>query len=320
MSKLTGQPTSKITIVGSGYVGATTAFALIYSGLVNELVLIDVDRPRAEAESLDLSHAASLGPPLRIRAGEPSDSRDSDIIIFTAGATQKPGETRLDLVQRNTAIVHQALPALVEQCPEAIFLMVTNPVDILTHVAWKVSGLPSSQIIGSGTVLDSARFRYLLAAYLRLDPRNVHAHVIGEHGDTEVPVWSTANIAGAGLEDYFMLDKAGNQADFKAEAGAKVREAAYEIIEGKGATAYGAAAALRRICEAILRDEQAVLTVSSMVQGQNGIDREVHLSLPCVVGRGGRERVLPLPMDAEERAALLRSAETLRKVLDEIGF
>lgn len=313
-------PPVKITIVGAGYVGATTAFTLMHSGLVSDLVLLDINRARAEGEAMDLSHAASLGFPLRISAGEVADTRNSVIIIFAAGANQKPGETRLDLVHHNVEIVRQALPPVLEHSPGAIVLMVTNPVDVLTYVAWKISGLPPSRVFGSGTVLDSARFRHLLANYLRLDPRNIHAYVIGEHGDTEVPVWSRANVAGVELENYFLQNGPPHPLAVKEEINRQVKEAAYAIIERKGATAYGVAVALRRICEAVLRDENAVLSVSGLVWGIYGIEEDVCLSLPSVVNRGGRDRVVVIPLDSQERAALQHSARTLNQVLRQVGF
>ncbi|MDN5348017.1 MAG: L-lactate dehydrogenase [Clostridia bacterium] len=308
----------KVVIVGAGYVGATTAFALLRSGLVTELVLVDKNRAKAEGEAMDLSHAASLGPPVKIYAGGTAECAGARIIIFAAGANQRPGETRLDLVHRNTAIVREALPPIVASCPDAVIIMVTNPVDILTYVAWKISGLPVERVLGSGTVLDSARFRHLISRYLRVDPRNVHAYVIGEHGDTEVPVWSRANIAGVELEDFLALDGTPNLEAFKVETTHQVREAAYEIIERKGATAYGVAVALNRICESILRDENSVLTVSSLVQGLYGIEDEVCLSLPCLINKKGRHKILAVPLDSSERAALRHSARTLREVIEQL--
>jgi L-lactate dehydrogenase len=317
-----GQTPIKISIVGAGYVGASAAFALVQSGLVRELVLIDPRRETLEGEVLDLSHAASLGSPITITAGETADSAGSRIVIFTAGAKQVAGETRLALAERNTAILRQTLPGLVRYCPEAILLIVTNPVDILTYIAWKLTGLPQERVIGSGTVLDSARFRYLLATYLHIDPRNIHAHIIGEHGDSEVPVWSTAHVGGSRIDD-FIKPGSGDAAElegFKQEIGRRVISAAYEIIQRKGATAYGIALALKRICSAILKDENSVLTVSGVVRQMYGIDEEVCLSLPSLVNGSGRDHVLSTPLSAGEEQALQESARALRQVLRHLGF
>ncbi|MDN5344554.1 MAG: L-lactate dehydrogenase, partial [Clostridia bacterium] len=239
----------RVAIIGTGYVGASTAFALLFSPIVKELVLVDIDHKRAEGEAMDLAHAATLIRPVKIQAGGPADCAGARIIIFTAGANQQPGETRLDLVHRNTAILREALPPLLRHCPDALILMVANPVDILTYTAWKLSGLPENRVLGSGTVLDSARFRHLLSRRLHVDPRNIHAYVIGEHGDTEVPVWSLANVAGVGLEEFYRLDGTTEEEASRNEISRQVREAAYEIIKRKGATSYGVALAFSRITE-----------------------------------------------------------------------
>lgn len=312
------QGTAKVAIIGAGFVGSSTAFALLFSGLVGEIVLVDINKLKAEGEALDLSHAATLIRPVKFQAGEIKDCAGAHIIIFTAGANQKPGETRLDLAQRNTRIVQETLPELIKYCPEAIILMVTNPVDVLTYVAWKISGLPPTRVLGSGTVLDSARFRHLLSLKAEIDPRNIHAYVIGEHGDTEVLLFSLSNIAGIGLDEFPLLDSKTDRDIFKVEISHQVREAAYEIIQRKGYTSYGVALALTRITEAILRDEKRVLTVSSVIHDLYDIKQEVALSLPCVVGQKGRIKVLPLSLAPGERLALQHSAETLRRVIDEL--
>lgn len=310
--------TGKVAIIGTGFVGTSTAFALLFSGVVGEIVLVDINKAKAEGEALDLSHAATLIRPVKIRAGEPADCAGSRVIIFTAGANQRPGETRLDLVHRNAAIVREALPEIISHCPQAVILMVTNPVDVLTYVAWKVSGLPPSRVLGSGTVLDSARFRHLLSLKLGVDPRNIHGYVIGEHGDTEVLLFSLTNIAGIGLDEFPLPETLRDRDLFKVEISHQVREAAYEIIQRKGYTSYGVALALTRITEAILHNEKRVLTVSSVIKGLYGLREEIAVSLPCIVGREGRLGVLPLPLAPGERLALQHSAETLRRVIEEL--
>ncbi|WP_258359627.1 L-lactate dehydrogenase [Moorella sulfitireducens (nom. illeg.)] len=309
------QGPTKVAIIGAGYVGASTAFALLFSPIVKEIVLVDINRARAEGEAMDLAHAATLIRPVRIYAGEPVDCSGARIIIFAAGANQQPGETRLDLVHRNTAIVREVLPPFLQHCPDALILMVANPVDILTYVAWKISGLPENKVLGAGTVLDSARFRHLLSRHLYVDPRNIHAYVIGEHGDTEVPVWSLANVAGVDLEEFYLLDGTTEEEAFRSEISRQVREAAYAIIERKGATAYGVALALSRITESILRDEKSVLTISSVIRGLYGLEGEVALSLPCLVGSQGREKILAIPLGNGELAALRHSATTLQEII-----
>lgn len=308
----------KVAIIGAGHVGASTAFALLFSPLVKEIVLVDKNQAKAEGEAMDLAHAASLVRPVNIRAGDAAECAGARIIIFTAGANQQPGQTRLDLVQRNTAIVREALPPLLHYCPEAILIMVSNPVDILTYVAWKISRLPEHRVLGSGTVLDSARFRHLLSCQLHFDTRNIHAYVIGEHGDTEVPVWSLANVAGVDLEKFYLLDGTREEHNFRAEVTRQVRNAAYNIIERKGVTSYGVALALSRITKSILRDEHSVLTVASVIRHLYGIDGEVALSLPCLISRRGREKVIAIPLDEKEKSELLHSAATLQQVIKQL--
>ncbi|MGI9950928.1 L-lactate dehydrogenase [Moorellaceae bacterium AZ2] len=312
------QGTAKVAVIGTGFVGTSTAFALIFSGVVGEIVLVDVNKAKAEGEAIDLSHAATLIRPVKIRAGELRDCAGSQVIIFAAGANQRPGETRLDLVHRNARIVRETLPEIVQYCPRAIILMVTNPVDILTYVAWKVSGLPPSRVLGSGTVLDSARFRHLLSLKLGIDPRNIHGYVIGEHGDTEVLLFSLTNIAGIGLDEFPLPEPTKDRDLFKVEISHQVREAAYEIIQRKGYTSYGVALALTHITEAILRNEKRVLTVSSVIRDLYDLKEEIALSLPCIIGREGRLSVLPLPLAPGERLALQHSAETLDQIIKEL--
>jgi len=309
----------KVAVVGAGNVGATFAYALVLNGLVGEIVLIDIDRKRAEGEAMDINHAVPLSNPVRVWAGEYADCAGADVVVVTAGTAQRPGETRLDLVKRNAEIFGDVIPSITAHNETGILLIATNPVDVLSYVAWKVSGFPSRRVIGSGTVLDTARFRYLLSEHLDLDPRNVHAYVVGEHGDSEVPIWSLANVAGMRLEEYCRRTQCDVDSGVRDRISHQVRDAAYEVIERKGATYYAVGVALVRIVEAILRDQHTVLTVSNLVPGYYGIE-DVYLSLPAVVAREGVERVVELSLLDEEVKALEGCAEVLQGVLDQIAL
>lgn len=307
----------RIAIVGAGFVGATTAYALLISGLAAEIVLIDVERVKAEGEVMDLQHAAPLTHPTRIWAGDLSDCAGAAITVFAAGSGQKPGETRLDLVKRNTAILHAAMPEIAAVNPGGILLLATNPVDILTHEALSLSGLPSRNVIGSGTILDTARFRFLLSEHFKVDPRSIHAFIIGEHGDSEVPVWSLANIGGMGLRAYCEANGMVYNQNALDAIFLRTRQAAYEIIKRKKATYFAVAAGIIRIIEAILRDQHTVLSVSSRIEDYYGM-HNVCFSLPAIIGRDGVEQVLRLQIDRNEQLALQRSYEVLRKAIREI--
>lgn len=318
-SSLYNSPVHKIAIIGAGKVGTTFAYALILNGLAGEIVLIDVDKERTEGEVMDLSHAVPLSSPVRIWNGEYADCTGANIIVITAGASQRPGETRLDLLKRNTAIFRQILPQVLEYNRSAILLIATNPVDVLSYASWKLSGLDAARVIGSGTVLDTARFRSLISTRFNLDARNVHAFIIGEHGDSEVAVWSSANIAGVPMQDY--CRQIGNEicGDDRQRITDEVRNAAYEIIKRKGATYYAVGMGLARIVESILRDQNSVLSISSLVPGLYGIE-DVYLSLPTVLGQNGVERVLELNLDDSEMADLLHSAAVMRQVIDQLDI
>ena len=307
----------KCAVIGCGFVGSTVAFSLMQSALFSELVLIDIDLRKAEGEAEDLGHGVPFHAPMEIYAGDYDDLVDASLIIITAGAGQRPGETRLDLVEKNTRIFRSILSEIVRYNSDAILLVVTNPVDILTYETLRYSGFPESRVIGSGTVLDTARLKYLIGKELRVDFRNVHAFIIGEHGDSELPVWSSANISGVDLDHYCgsCMDGPGNAR--LRELFSEVKDSAYRIIEGKGATYYAIAESVRRIAEAIMRDEDTILPVSTLLTGQYGIS-DICLSLPCVVGAGGIHRVLEIPLNEEERARLHRSAETIRQVIDSV--
>jgi L-lactate dehydrogenase len=307
----------KVAVIGAGNVGATFAYTLVLSSLVGEIVLVDVNRQRAEGEAMDISHAVPLSNPVRVWAGDYADCAGADVVVVTAGSAQRPGETRLDLVKRNASIFGEIVPNISECNRTGILLVATNPVDVLSYVAWKLSGFPARRVIGSGTVLDTARFRYLLSEHLGVDARNVHAHVIGEHGDSEVPVWSLANVAGMRLDEYCRRERCDIDDDVRTRISQQVRDAAYEVIERKGATYYAVAVALVRIVESILRDQHSVLSVSNLVPSTYGID-DVYFSLPAVIGRHGVERVLNLSLDESEALALDRCAGVLHAVLDEL--
>ncbi len=308
----------KVVVVGAGAVGSTFAYTMMNSGVAGEIVLVDVDRERANAEAMDMNHGLFFAPPVAIRAGDYDDCAGAALVVITAGARQRPEESRLNLVQRNVAICKSIVQEVTARTRDALLLLVTNPVDVLTYVAQEVSGLPPHRVIGSGTVLDSARLRFLLSEHCLVDPRNVHAYVIGEHGDSEVAAWSMSHIAGVGLDQYCRscprecgtLDRTGL---FE-----RVRDSAYHVIESKGATYYGVSMALERIVEAILRNEHSVLTVSTRADGYYGL-RDVCLSLPAVVNRNGVERVIEAELREEELAALHRSAEVLKGVMGEVG-
>ena len=309
----------KVAIIGCGFVGSSSAFALMQSGLFSEMVLIDADVNRAEGEALDISHGLPFAKPMKIYAGSYEDIADAAIVIVTAGAGQKPGETRLDLVKKNVEIFKSIIPEIAKQDFNGILLIVANPVDILTYVAAKLSKLPQGRVFGSGTVLDSARLKYLLGEHLDVDNRSVHAFIIGEHGDSEIAAWSSANVSGIPLNDFCEM-----RGYFKHEESMKkileeVKNSAYEIIEKKHATYYGIAMSVRRICEAIIRDEKSILPVSSIQKGEYGIEN-VALSIPAIVGREGVEKVVPIKLSDTEKKELIKSAETLKNVLGTVEF
>lgn len=315
----TAQRPVRIVIIGTGNVGATTAFALLLNGMASEIVLIDANRARAEGEAMDLNHAMPFTRPARVRAGDYADCAGASIVILTAGVGQRQGETRLDLLKRNADVFQHIVPQVLEQTRDGILVVATNPVDVLTYAALQFSGLPTGRVIGSGTILDTARFRYLLSQQFRVDPRSVHGFIIGEHGDSEVPAWSLANIAGMKLADFCRLNDCSLDETVKEQIFRDTRNAAYEIISRKNATYYAIAAGLVRIVEAIVRDENSVLTVSSLIEGKYGLNR-VCLSVPTVVNRSGIARVLDIPLDAAEHRALEKSARVLRSALDSLGM
>lgn len=309
----------KVAVIGCGFVGSTTAYSLMQSKLFTDMVLIDVDTNRAEGEALDISHGIPYYSPMNIYAGTYEDLSDASIVIITAGANQKPGETRLDLVQKNVAIFKTIVPRIMEQGFDGIFLVVSNPVDILTQVVMELSGLPRERVMGSGTVLDSARLKYTLGHMLDVDPRHVHARIIGEHGDSELAVWSAANVSGIGINDFFRLRGIENATEIRASVEESVRNSAYEIIEKKRATFFGIAPSVTRICEAIVRDQKSIMTVSNYRTDVQGVP-DVVMSLPAIVGSKGVEFPIPLQLSIDEAELLHSSAQTLKNTLNQIDF
>ena len=303
----------KVAVIGCGFVGSSSAFALMQSGLFSEMVLIDADTKRAEGEAMDISHGISFARPMQIYAGNYDDITDAAIIVITAGANQKPDETRLDLIKKNAAIMKSIVGEIKKRDFGGILLIVSNPVDILTLIALKESGYPSNRVIGSGTVLDTGRFKYLLGEHLDVDSRSVHAFIIGEHGDSELAAWSNARIGGLKVNDFCELRGHFNHEQSMKKIFENVRNSAYEIIERKHATYYGIAMAVKRICEAIVRNEKSILPVSSLMTGEYGLN-DVVLSIPAVVGETGVQKVIPIELNDEELTKLKDSANILKDI------
>lgn len=310
---------NKITIVGTGFVGSTSAYTLMMSGLVSELVLIDSNKEKARGEVMDLNHGMPFARPVKVYMGDYEDCSDSEIIIISAGASQKPGETRLNLVEKNTEIFKSIISKIIKYNRDCILLVVTNPVDILTYVTCKVSGFSKNRVIGSGTVLDTARLKYLIGDNIGVDTRNIHAYIIGEHGDTEVATWSLANIAGIPMSKYCERCDQCKNSITRDRIYRKVKNAAYDIIKKKGATYYAVALAVKRIVEAIVRDEYSILTVSSFLEGQFGLN-DVCLSLPVIVNKSGVKRIQDIPINDHERGLLIKSGNSLKKVIDTLNL
>jgi len=308
----------KIGIVGCGMVGSTSAYALVMSGVGREIVLVDLNRKRAEAEANDIYHAVPFAHPLTVRAGDYPDLAGARVVVIAGGVAQKPGETRLQLLQRNAEVFRQIVPAVLRHAPEAVLLVVSNPVDIMTHLAADFAaefGVPHTRVIGSGTTLDTARFRTLLGRHFGVDPHHVHAYVLGEHGDSEVLAWSQVTIAGLNLDEFAkVIGKSLSDAD-RQQVDEQVRRAAYHIIAGKGATYYGIGSAVARIVDVLLHDQRAILTICSRITGVPDCEG-VTLALPHLVGGGGALATIPLPLDTDEREALRRSAGLLRDAIE----
>lgn len=309
----------KAAVIGCGYVGASIAFRFLQQGLFTRLVLLDVNQEKAEGEAMDLRDGLPYGAAMEITAGNYDDITDCGLIVVTAGANQKPGESRLDLIGRNTVILKSVIQEITAREFGGILLVVSNPVDVLTYVAWKLSGYPRERVIGSGTVLDTARLKQLLGGELRIDSRNVHAFIIGEHGDSELAVWSEANVSGLALEDFSCLRGRCLCREDRERLYQEVRGSAGEIIQRKGATYYGIAMAVGRIAEAIVEDEHAVLPVSAVLDRQYGLEG-LALSLPSVVSREGLQEILEIPLSEEELSALKASAEQMQKAIASLNL
>ena len=309
----------KIAVIGCGFVGSASAFALMQSKLFSEIVLIDADHAKAEGEAMDISHGIPFVGNMKIYAGTYDDIVDAAIIVITAGAGQKPGETRLDLVHKNLNIFKSIIPEIAKRECRGILLVVANPVDILTYAAIKMSGLPEGHVIGSGTVLDTGRLQQMLGAHVEVDPRDVQAYVMGEHGDSEFVAWSSAQVAGVPLNTFCELHGHLEHEAAEKRIAEDVKNSAYTIIEKKHATYYGVAMAVKRICTAVMRDEQTVLPVSSLMVGEYGLS-DLAISMPTVVGRDGVICRVPVPLNDDEQHELTASAKALKDIIDSVDF
>ncbi len=309
----------KVAVIGCGFVGSATAFALMQSKLFSEMVLLDVDFDKADGEAMDIAHGVPFAGQMKIYAGNYEDIADAAIIIVTAGANQKPDETRLDLVNKNVAVYKNIIPQIVKQGFEGILLVVSNPVDILTYAAVKLSGFAENRVIGSGTVLDTARLKCALSEHLGVDSHNLHSFIIGEHGDSEIAAWSSTNVSGIPLDDFCEMRGHFNHAQAMREIAEEVKNSAYEIIEKKDATYYGIAMSVKRICESIVRDEKSILPVSAIMHGNYGIEG-IALSMPAIVGANGVETHVPIALSDEEIESLHHSAETIKGIVSEINL
>ena len=313
----------KISIIGCGNVGMRYAYALMIRGLARQIVLVDVDKKRLEGEVMDLSHSAPYISPLEIIAGDYPELENSELVVITAGRKQKAGQSRIDLARDNVQLYRKIIPEILKYAPSAILLVVSNPVDVLSYAAYKFSSKPAKEVIGSGTVLDTARFRFLISRYCQVDPRNIHAYILGEHGDSEFAVWSRAMIGGVLFKDYcHICNKKDVCQQHNKQLGkifTEVKDSAYRIIERKQETSYGIGLALVRITQAVINDENAVLPVSSLVDGYLGIN-DIYLSLPSVVNKNGIREVLKIELSKEEQEQFKHSAKTLKNVIANIGF
>ena len=310
----------KLVIVGDGYVGSTTAYTIMLGGLFSEIVIIDIQKDKAEGDALDISHGVSLVKPVKVYAGNYSDCKDADIVIITAGVSQqKPGQTRIDLLKQNISVIKSVTENVMKYASDDVILLtVTNPVDILTYATFKISGLPKNQILGSGTVLDTARLKYLISKKTGIDARNCHTYIIGEHGDSEVAAWSVTNIGGLSMHEFCRYTGKCNLDDLN-NMYEEVKNSAYEIIKKKGATYYAIAVAVARIVECIAGDENSILTVSSIFEGEYGLE-DVALSVPTKVGGEGIEKILEVPFSREEMKGLRNSAEMLKEQIRATGL
>ncbi len=312
----------KTGIVGSGFVGATAAYALVMRGVGRRVVLVDQNKSRAEAEADDILHAVPFAHPLEVTAGDYPELADSKVVVISAGVGQKPGETRLELLGRNAKVFEQVIPNVLRHAPNTVLLIATNPVDVMTHIAAHYAGqigVPSSRVLGSGTTLDTARLRTLLGRRLKVDPNHIHAYVLGEHGDSELLAWSSVTVGGIPLEEFCTGRETSICPEDYAEIDERVRRAAYRIIEGKGATYYGIGSAIARIVEVIVQDERSILTVCTPMQEVAGV-RDVTVSLPNLVGGEGIVETFFPNLSATETEALRASAQVVRSVIDKLDL
>jgi L-lactate dehydrogenase len=317
VSQNAGSP--KIVIVGAGFVGTSFAYSLLIRGLATQIVIIDINKDRAQGEAMDLNHGLPFAYPTKIWAGDYPDCKDADIVVIAVDKGQKIEQSRLELAEGNYQVLKQIVPNVARYNKDCILLVVTNPLDVMTYAAFKLSGFPKNHVIGSGTVLDTARLRYLLGEYLQVDPRNVHAYIIGEHGDSEVPVWSLANVAGIRLKEYCPLCNVPYNSDDFNELFLKVRNAGYEIMKLKGRTFYAVALGMTKIVESILRNENAILTVSCFLEDYHGVS-DICLSVPVVLNRDGIKEVIKLPLKQKEIADFQKSAAIIKNVASSLGL
>lgn len=307
----------KVAVIGSGFVGASAAFAMAMSGNISEMVIIDVNKEKAIGEAMDINHGLPFMGQMTITAGDYEDVSGADVIVITAGTARKPGETRLDLTRRNAGIIKDIVPNIMKHYTGSVIVVVSNPVDVLTYLVQKLSGLPANKIVGSGTVLDSARFRYLISEHCGIDVKNVHAYIMGEHGDSQFPVWSATHIAGKKLDELCnACPKKCNNLE-KERIVAEVKDSGAKIIKYKGATYYGIALSINRILEAILKNQNSVLTVGSVIHNRYGVN-DVVLSLPCVVNAEGIEKVFDIDLTEDEQLKLQESARKIREMIDQV--
>lgn len=309
---------SKISIIGAGSIGATTAFALLQKGIAREIVINDINQEKALGEVMDLMHGSSLCKPCNVTLGTIEDTKDSDVVIITAGLNQKPGETRLELVDKNYGIFKDFIPKIAKASPNAILLVVSNPVDILAYMTYKLSGFPKERVIGSGTVLDTARLRSLLGKYFEIDGRTIDGFVMGEHGDSEFVPWSSLRVGTIPVKSFSEQNSIEWDCETEKVIAEDVKNCAYEVINRKGATAFAVAVALVRIVEALLRDEKTILTVSTLLNDYCGVS-DTYLSVPTIVGKNGVEKVLKVDFSDEEKEKFTSSARIMREYIDRIN-
>lgn len=310
MAAKKGKRTSKVAIIGAGFVGSTAAYALLIDGAASEIVLIDVNREKAEGEAMDLQHSLQFKPHTKVSFGNNYGlCKDAEIVVICAGAHQKPGETRIDLVKKNSVIFKEMIPQITKHNKDCILLVVSNPLDVLTYLALKYSKFPKSRVFGSGTILDTARFRYMLGDYFQVSPNSVHAYILGEHGDSSFPVWSTANIAGVNLKYFKKYSKKAMDKIYL-----KTKNAAYEVIAKKGATYYAIGLGISKIVSAILSDQNEVIALSTYLNRYYGVS-DVCLSVPCVINRNGIKEQILMPLNALEKKQLRKSASVIKGII-----